>query len=122
MYVDLKITMADILSNTEMGSFSDISVPDESTTSEDGSGTVADGSGTVADGSDSEGVSGSEGVSSSEGVSGETLVNGSENFVAETLKHIDSTLTIILIVILLIWVSNHLHIVAKTFGKIGKGE
>ena len=109
MYVDLKITMADILSNTEMGSLSDISVTDESATSEDDSESVADGSRPVADGS------------GSEDVSGETLVDESGNSVAESLNHIDSTLTIILIVILLIWVSNHLHIVAKTFGKIGKG-
>lgn len=116
MYVDLKITMADILSNTEMGSFSDISVSDESATSgdvpepvTDGSRPVADGSRPVADGF------------GSEDVSGETLVDESGNSVAESLNHIDSTLTIILIVILLVWVSNHLHIVAKTFGKIGKG-
>lgn len=113
MYVDLKITMAEILSNTEMGSFSDISVTDESATSEDNSGYVADGS-------NSENIS--EETSSNVNVSGETLVDESDNSVAESLKHIDSTLTIILIVILLIWVSNHLHIVAKTFGKIGKGE
>lgn len=112
MYVDLKITMADILSNTEMGSLSDVSVTDESMTSEDSSGTVADGS-------NSENIS--EETSSNVNVSEETLVDGSDNSVAESLNHIDSTLTIILIVILLIWVSNHLHIVAKTFGKIGKG-
>ena len=113
MYVDLKITMADILSDTETVPLSVISDIDESATSEDGSGTVAD-------------VSGSEDISaetsSDINVSEETLVNESDNSVAESLNHIDSTLTIILIVILLIWVSNHLHIVAKTFGKIGKGE
>lgn len=113
MYVDLKITMADILSNAEMGSFSDISVTDESATSED----VPE---PVADGSNSENIS--EETSSNVNVSGETLVDESDNSVAESLKHIDSSLTIILIVILLIWASNHLHIVAKTFGKIGKGE
>lgn len=113
MYVDLKITMADILSNTEMGPLSDVSVTDESMTSEDSSGTVSDGSG-------SEDISAE--TSSDINVSEETLVDESVNSVAETLKHIDSTLTIILIVILLVWVSNHLHIIAKTFGKIGKGE
>lgn len=113
MYVDLKITMADILSNAEMGSFSDISVTDESATSEDGSKPVVDGSG-------SEDISAE--TSSNVNISEETLVDESGNSVAESLTHIDSTLTIILIVILLIWVSNHLHIVAKTFGKIGKGE
>lgn len=113
MYVDLKITMADILSNTEMGSFSDISVTDESVTSEDNSEPVADDSG-------SEDISAE--TSSNVNISEETLVDKSGNSVAESLNHIDSTLTIILIVILLIWVSNHLHIVAKTFGKIGKGE
>lgn len=113
MYVDLKITMADILSNAEMGSFSGISVTDESATSEDGSEPAADGSGSE--------VISSE-TSSNVNVSEETLVDESNNSVAESLRHIDSTLTIILVVILLIWVSNHLHIVAKTFGKIGKGE
>ena len=112
MYVDLKMIMEDILSNTEMGSLSDVSVPDESMTSEDSSGNVADGSG-------SEYISAE--TSSNVNVSEETLVNTSDNSVAESLNHIDSTLTIIMIVILLIWVSNHLHIVAKTFGKIGKG-
>lgn len=120
MYVDFKITMADILSNAEMGSFSDISVTDESTTSEDGSRPVTDGSRPVADGSGSEDISAE--TSSNVNISEETLVDESGNSVAESLRHIDSTLTIILIVILLIWVSNHLHIVAKTFGKIGKGE
>lgn len=113
MYVGLKITMEDILSNTEMGSFSDISVTDESATSGDYSEPVTGGSG-------SEAVS--EETSSNVNISEETLVNEDGDSVAESLKHIDSTLTIILIVILLIWVSNHLHIVAKTFGKIGKGE
>lgn len=112
MYVDLKITMADIFSNTETVPLPGISDIDESATSEDGSETVADGLG-------SEAIS--EETSSDINVSEETLVDESNNPVAESLKHIDSTLTIILIVILLIWVSNHLHIVAKTFGKIGKG-
>lgn len=113
MYVDFKITMADILSNTEMGPLSDVSVPDEPMTSEDDLEPVTGGSG-------SEAVS--EEASSNVNISEETLVNGDGDSVVETLNHIDSTLTIILIVILLIWVSNHLHIVAKTFGKIGKGE
>lgn len=113
MYVDLKITMADILSNTEMDSFSDISVTDESATSEEDSKPLTDGSGS--------GDISAE-TSSNVNISEEALVDESGNSVAESLKHIDSTLTIILIVILLVWASNHLHIVAKTFGKIGKGE
>lgn len=113
MYVDLKITMADILSDTETVPLSGISDIDESATSEDISEPVTGGSG-------SEAVS--EETSSNVNISEETLVNGDGDSVVETLNHIDSTLTIILIVILLIWVSNHLHIVAKTFGKIGKGE
>lgn len=113
MYVNLKLTMADILSDTEMVPLSDVSVTDESTTSEDDLEPVADGS-------NSEDISAE--TSSDVNVSEETLVGESNNSVVETLNHIDSTLTIILIVILLIWVSNHLHIVAKTFGKIGKGE
>lgn len=113
MYVDFKITMEDILSNAEMVPLPDISVTDESMTSEDGSEPVVDGL-------DSEDISAE--TSSNVNVSEGTLVDESGNSVAESLKHIDSTLTIILIVILLIWVSNHLHIVAKTFGKIGKGE
>lgn len=40
----------------------------------------------------------------------------------EVLKDIQLTLHIILVVILIIWASNHLHIVARTFGKIGKGR
>lgn len=113
MYVDFKLTMMDILSDTEVDSFSDISVPDDSATSEDDLEPVADDSG-------SEVVS--EEIISDANISEETLVNDSDNSMEKTLEHIDSTLTIILIVILLIWVSNHLHIVAKTFGKIGKGE
>lgn len=113
MYVDFKLTMMDILSGTEIVSSSGISVPDDSATSEDGLEPVADDSG-------SEVVS--EEIISDANISEETLVNDSDNSMEKTLEHIDSTLTIILIVILLVWVSNHLHIVAKTFGKIGKGE
>lgn len=90
MYVDLKITMADILSDTETVPLSGISDIDESATSEDGSGTVADGSG-------SEDISAE--TSSNINVSEETLVDESVNPVAESLKHIDSTLTIILILV-----------------------
>lgn len=113
MYADLKITMADILFDTEIVPLSDISVTDESSTSEDNLEPVEDGSGL-------EDIYAE--TSSNVNISEETLVDESGNSVAESLRHIDSTLTIILIVILLIWVSNHLHIVAKTFGKIGKGE
>lgn len=113
MYVDFKLTMMDILSDTEIFFSSDISATEESASSEEDVKNIED-STTLDDTSVK--------IPTSVNVSAETLVDESGSSSDETLIHIDSTLTAILIVILLIWASNHLHIVAKSFGKIGKGE